>query len=77
MARQIQDGNFLVWEVFPSGGEMGFSSDPYVIFHCLTQRDLRPRRIELKGDAADAERIVRQSSDAELLAMLERSREVP
>ena len=77
MARQIQDGNFLVWEVFPSGGEMGFSSDPFVIFHCLTQRDLRPRRVGLTGDAADAERIVRQSTDAELLAMLERSREVP
>lgn len=77
MSRQIQDQNFLVWEVFPSGGRLGFSKDPYVVFHCLTQRDLRPRRVGLAGDEADAERIVRQSSDAELLSMLERSSELP
>lgn len=77
MSRQIQDQNFLVWEVFPSGGEFGFSSDPFVIFHCLTQRDLRPRRVELPGDEADAERLVNASSDAELLALLQRSGEIP
>ena len=77
MSRQIQDQNFLVWEVYPTGGEQGFSNDPYVIFHCLTQRDLRPRRVELTGDEADAQRIVHQSTDAELLSMLQRSSELP
>lgn len=77
MSRQIQDQNFLVWEVFPSGGDMGFASDPYIIFNCLTQRDLRPRRIRVPGDAADAEREVREARDAELLSLLQESGELP
>jgi len=77
MSRQIQDQNFLVWEVFPSGGNLGLASDPYVIFNCLTQRDLRPRRLRMPGDEADAERVVRQARDAELLGMLQESSELP
>lgn len=77
MSRQIQDQNFLVWEVFPSGGDLGFSNDPYVVFHCLTQRDLRPRRVRLQGDEADAERVVRRAPDPELLQMLQHSSELP
>jgi hypothetical protein len=77
MSRQIQDQNLLVWEVFPSGGAYGFSTDPYVVFHCLSQRQLRPRRVELDGDEAAGERLVRRASDAELLALLERSSELP
>ncbi|HSJ14111.1 MAG TPA: hypothetical protein VK939_06840 [Longimicrobiales bacterium] len=77
MSRQIQDQNFLVWEVFPSGGPQGFSDDPYVIFHCLTQRDLRPRRIELGEDEGEAQRLVAHATDEELLGMLQRSAELP
>ena len=77
MSRQIQDQNFLVWEVYPSGGNLGFSTEPYVVFHCLTQRDLRPRRVSLPGDEADAERKVRNASEAELLGMLQESGELP
>jgi hypothetical protein len=77
MSRQIQDQNFLVWEVFPSGGNLGFSTNPYVIFNCLTQRDLRPRRHRMDGDEADAERLVRQASDQDLLSLLQNSRELP
>jgi hypothetical protein len=77
MSRQIQDQNFLVWEVFPSGGRLGLSTDPYIIFHCLTQRHLRPRRHRLPGDEAAAERVVRQASDTELLALLLTSAAVP
>ena len=77
MSRQIQDQNFLVWEVFPTGGKQGFSVDPYLMFHCLTQRDLRPRRVALRGDEADAERMVLQASEAELLGMLRGSAELP
>lgn len=76
MSRQIQDQNFLVWEVYPSGGAHGFSDDPYVVFHCLTQRDLRPRQLQLGENEGEAERIVAQASDADLLGMLQRSREL-
>jgi hypothetical protein len=77
MSRQIQDQNFLVWEVFPSGGDLGFSTDPYIIFHCLTRRDLRPRRQRLDGDEAAAERLVRMATDHDLLTMLQQSAELP
>jgi hypothetical protein len=76
MSRRIQDQNFLVWEVFPSGGRLGFSTDPDLVFHCLTQPDLRPRRYRLAGDEAAAERLVRAASDADLLAMLQASAEL-
>jgi len=77
MSRQIQDQNLLVWEVYPTGGPQGFSTDPYVMFHCLTQRHLRPRRVSMSGDEADAERTLQQASDAELLALLQQSSELP
>jgi hypothetical protein len=77
MSRQIQDQNFLMWEVYPSGGSHGFSDDPYVIFHCLTQRDLRPRRLGLGADEGEAQALVARASDGELLDMLRRSQELP
>jgi hypothetical protein len=75
--RTFQDHNFLVWEVYPSGGRHGFSDNPHLIFHCLTQRDIRSRFMESGGDEASAERIITDSSPDELLAMLERAREIP
>jgi hypothetical protein len=77
MSRQIQDQNFLVWEVYSTGGTHGFSEEPFVMFHCLTQRDLRPRRIRLGHDEGEAQRLVAEATDAELLAMLQRSQELP
>lgn len=77
MSRQILDGDLLLWEVFPTGGELGFSADPYVIFHCTSRPDLRPRRLATSGHEASAERVIRQASDDELLAMLQRSAALP
>lgn len=77
MTRTFQDKNFLVWEVYPSGGRHGYSRNPHLIFNCLTQRDNRPRFISGGGDEAEAQRIVAESSDTELLALLEGAAEVP
>jgi hypothetical protein len=76
MSRTFQDRNFLVWEVFPSGGKHGYSTKPHLIFHCLTNRDLRPRCAQIGEDEAAAERTVNLASSAELLDLLERSREI-
>ena len=76
MERTFQDRNFLVWEVYPSGGRHGFSDNPHIIFHCLTQKQLRPRYADLGEDSADAQRLVVEASDAELLSMLEESDEL-
>ena len=77
MARSFQDTNFLVWEAFPSGGDFGLSTHPHVVFHCLTDRGLRPRFVEFEGDGSDAEKAIAEASAAELLRLLEQSREAP
>jgi hypothetical protein len=76
MSRTFQDRNFLVWEVYPSGGKHGFSEHPHLIFHCLTSRDLRPRSAQLGADEAAAERRVNLASNSELLELLENAREI-
>lgn len=76
MSRTFQDENFRVWEAFPSGNRQGYSENTAVVFHCLTDRSLRPRYIPTDGDSADAERAVRSASREELLRLLERSHEV-
>jgi hypothetical protein len=77
MGRTFQDRNFLVWEVYTSGGRHGFSDNPHVIFNCLTQPAIRSRYVELGTDEAEAQRHIAETSDAELLAMLEGARDIP
>jgi hypothetical protein len=76
MSRTFQDRNFLVWEVYPSGGKHGYSDRPHVVFHCLTRRDVRPRFAQVGEDEAAAERRVKLASPAELLELLESAREI-
>lgn len=76
MSRTFQDHDFLVWEVYPSGGRHGFSDNPHVIFNCLTQQNLRPRYVPLGRDEADAQRRIALMSDEELLELFERAREI-
>ena len=73
MSRTFQDENFLVWEVYPSGARYGFSEDPFLVFHCITDRGLRPRKLQVTGDEADAERLVTRASPAELLELFSQS----
>jgi hypothetical protein len=74
--RSFQDHDFLVWEVYASGGRFGFSDNPHVVFHCLTQPAIRPRVIELGRNEADAERMLREMSSAELVELLEGAPEI-
>jgi hypothetical protein len=74
--RTFQDHNFLVWEVYPSGGRHGFSEHPHIVFHCLTQRDIRSRYLELGDDEASASRFISEAEPDQLLELLESSREL-
>jgi hypothetical protein len=76
MTRTFQDRNFLVWEAYSSGGRHGFAENPHIVFHCLTQRDIRPRYMETGSHEADAQRILGESTESELLDLLERAREL-
>jgi hypothetical protein len=77
MTRTFQDRNFLVWEVFPSGGRHGYSRNPHLIFNCLTQPNLRPRWIAGGGDEAEARRVIAEATNARLLELLEEAAEIP
>jgi hypothetical protein len=73
MARTFQDPGFLVWEVYPSGSRFGFSEQPNIIFHCLTDPRLRSRFVQFDGDAADAEKAVLDATNDYLIRTLDRA----
>lgn len=76
MSRTIQDHNFLVWEVYPSGGAHGFPDNPQAIFNCLSRMDLRPRATDIGDNEADALRLIAEMDDAALLELLEHARPI-
>jgi hypothetical protein len=76
MGRTFQDRDFLVWEVYPSGGRHGFSDRPHIVFNCLTQPAMRPRHVELGMDEADAQRLITEATPQALLELLDRSTDI-
>ena len=77
MARSFQDGNLLVWQAFATTGKHGFDEDPNIVFQCITAPDTRPRVLPSEGNEAEAQATGMTATDAELVAMLARSKELP
>lgn len=76
MTRTIQDQDLLLWEAYASAGDFGFPERATMIFQCLTDPGRRARIIGRDGDKSDVEQEVAKLSEAELLALLERTEEV-
>ncbi|CAA9327255.1 MAG: hypothetical protein AVDCRST_MAG89-1953 [uncultured Gemmatimonadetes bacterium] len=76
MSQTFTDENLLTWEAFASGGRFGLSIRPKVIFHCVSDRSMRARFVELQGDEADAEDMIHDSSVDQLRQMLAQSKEL-
>lgn len=76
MSQTFTDENLLTWEAFASGGRFGLAVRPKVVFHCLSDRALRPRFVQLSGDEADAEEIVHEAGVERLRSMLREAREL-
>jgi hypothetical protein len=76
MSRTFQDRNFLVWEVYSSGGAHGFSDNPHAIFNCLSQLDMRPRAVEIGADESEAQKLIAEMTDAALLELLEHAQDI-
>ena len=76
MSRTFQDRNFLVWEVYSSGGDHGFPDHPHAIFHCRSQLGLRPRAVQIGADQVEARRIIHEATDAALMDLLDRAEEI-
>ncbi len=70
MARTFLDLNLMTWEVYPSGGQHGFSQNPHLVFNCLSNRGEPPRYMDMAGDSASAQKVVCEASEPELLALL-------
>jgi hypothetical protein len=77
MLRTFQDQNFLVWEAFASTGKQGFSDDPHIVFQCRTRPESRPRWIKAQGDEADAQGMLMNATDEQVLQMFNASTELP
>ena len=76
MSQTFTDENLLTWEAFASGGRFGLSIRPKVIFHCLSDKSLRARYVEVQGDEADAEELIHESQTVRLRELLKESREL-
>ena len=76
MSRLFTDDSLMTWEAYPSGGDFGLPEMPKIIFNCLSDPGRRARFVEHPGDDSDAQRTIQQLPDAELLTMLEGSREL-
>ena len=76
MSRTIQDSNLMKWEAYASGGPHGYAENARVVFHCLSDRNRRARVVVLDGDQSDAEKLVADSSDAQLAQLLARAEEL-
>ena len=70
MSRVFQDGNLLKWEAYASGGAHGYSDQARIVFHCLSDRNLRARVVQLDGDQSEAEREVAEAGDDRLASLL-------
>lgn len=76
MSQTFTDDNLLTWEAFASGGRFGLSVRPKVVFHCLSDRSIPARFVEVQGDEADAEELIHESQVERLRALLRESREL-
>jgi hypothetical protein len=75
--RTFQDRNFLVWDAFASTGKQGFADDPHIVFQCTTLPESRPRWTKVAGDEATAQAMLVDASNEDVLALFERSEELP
>ena len=70
MAREFQNSDLQMWEAFASTGEHGFPDSGRIVFRCRTDRDQRPRFVDIEGDKSDAEARILDLSRAELKSLL-------
>lgn len=73
--RRILDQDLELWEPYATTGMFGYSEPARIVFRCLSDSMARARALAM-GDKAEAERIVKGSSDDELREMLARAEPV-
>lgn len=76
MSRVFIDEDLLSWEAYASGGKYGLPDDPKIVFHCLSDRSLRPRYMRFGEDNAVAEGAVHTLPDDQLREMLSQAQDL-
>ncbi len=76
MSRVFVDDDLLTWEAYASGGKFGLPEHPKIIFHCLSDPQLRARFVVHEGDEAGAEEEVHQVPEERLKEMLKGATEL-
>jgi hypothetical protein len=69
--RTILDRDLRRWEVYATTGDFGSANPAKVAFRCTSDAWQRPRVVVHDGDKSDAERCVAESTDGELVRLLE------
>lgn len=76
MSRVFVDDSLMSWEAYSSGGRFGLPQDPKIIFHCLSDPQVRARFVIHDGTEADAEETVHDVPEERLKEMLRESQEL-
>lgn len=76
MNRTFMDDGLLTWEAYASASRR-VGDRPSVLFLCLSDLSERARLVEVDGDVAETERLLRTLSDDELRDLLARAEPVP
>jgi hypothetical protein len=76
MSQTFTDEGLRTWEAFATAGQYGLSTRPKLVFHCISERTVRPRYVLLEGNEADAEEAVHASDVERLRELLREAREL-
>lgn len=76
MTRTFLDDDLLRWEVYASGGRHSTPERSRIIFHCVSDRGRRSRRVTHDSDHTSAQHMVEALPEDELREMLREAEEL-
>lgn len=77
MTRKIMDDRLRVWEVYAAPGPFSVPRPARITFHCVSDFGVGSRSLEKDVDRSEIERLIHESSQAELRAWLGQAAPVP
>ncbi|HSM37336.1 MAG TPA: hypothetical protein VK837_13125 [Longimicrobiales bacterium] len=66
MSRRVTDDELRTWEVYATAGSFGLPEHARIVFHCLSDPDLRALWSEREGDRQEVEAWLESASEEEL-----------
>jgi hypothetical protein len=66
VSRRVTDDELRTWEVYATAGAFGLPEHARIVFHCLSDPDLRALWSEREGDRQEVEAWLESASEDEL-----------